>query len=105
MLKTMMMGCAVLLLAVAPAMAQDKDAPMRKGGHGGGLMAAADTDKDGVVTKDEFNALNGKRFDAMDADHDGKITEAELSKHREAMKARHAARKAEKSETVTKTSE
>lgn len=36
-----------------------------------------DTDKDGVVTKAEFDALRASRLKAMDADGDGKVSEAE----------------------------
>jgi hypothetical protein len=32
-------------------------------------IAAADTDKDGTVTKDEYLGLVEKRFKAADADH------------------------------------
>jgi len=37
-----------------------------------------DTNKDGVVTKAEFDAGHAKHFKAMDANHDGKITVAEM---------------------------
>jgi Ca2+-binding EF-hand superfamily protein len=37
-----------------------------------------DTNKDGVVTKAEFDAGHAKHFKAMDANHDGKVTVEEM---------------------------
>ena len=52
-----------------------------KGDHGqrggGMMMKMADTNKDGVVGKDEFLTAHGKHFDLMDANHDGQLTKAE----------------------------
>jgi opacity protein-like surface antigen len=48
----------------------------------GGAMIAAmfpDPDHDGVTTKDEMLAGSAARFDALDADKDGKLSEAERS--------------------------
>ncbi len=51
-------------------------------------MMEADTNKDGVISKDEFMAAHqaraNKMFDMMDTNHDGKIDQAE----RDAMKGK-----------------
>jgi len=64
-------------------------------GHGEGMMKMADTNGDGAISKSEFMAAAMKRFDTMDANHDGQVTKAERQAAREAMKARWEARKAE----------
>lgn len=49
-------------------------------------MMRADVNKDGVVTKDEVDRLDsrlGRRFQAADADGDGKLTLREFEKLRE----------------------
>ncbi|WP_395392178.1 EF-hand domain-containing protein [Novosphingobium sp. BL-8A] len=47
------------------------------GGDRGDMMAMADTNKDGSISKAEFVAAAMKRFDAMDTNHDGQVTKAE----------------------------
>jgi len=42
-------------------------------------FAAADPDKDGTLTKDEFLTVVEKRFKAADPDNDGTIDQKELS--------------------------
>lgn len=61
----------------------------------GGMMMVrmADANKDGVVTKDEFVAAALKRFDAMDADHDGTVTPAERKAAMAAMRTKWRDRK------------
>ncbi len=53
-----------------------------------GMLQDADTNKDGVISRDEFMAAHqarmNKMFDMMDTNHDGKIDQAE----RDAMKAK-----------------
>jgi len=39
---------------------------------------AADTDKDGTVSKDEYLAVVERRFKAADADNDGSLSDAEF---------------------------
>ena len=45
---------------------------------GGKFMQFFDTNHDGIVTLDEFEAASKSRFDIMDADHNGVITEQEF---------------------------
>ena len=43
-----------------------------------GDLTAADLDKDGTLSKDEYLAVVEKRFKAADVDHDGTLTAKEL---------------------------
>jgi Ca2+-binding EF-hand superfamily protein len=45
----------------------------------GQLFAAADKNGDGVVSKQEFLDERAKRFDAMDTNHDGWLSQDELA--------------------------
>ena len=57
---------------ISPASAQDAPPPP----PGGGMMRA-DTNHDGVITRDEVLADADQRFARMDTNHDGKIDQAE----------------------------
>ena len=78
----MKIALAGLMLATlaAPALAQDGPPPAGGPGPrgGGGMMMRADTNGDGVVTREEALALAGERFDRMDLNHDGKLTRDEM---------------------------
>lgn len=76
----------------------------RDGGHhgmrgpdrdhmGGMMLGMADTNHDGVVTKDEFVAAALKHFDMMDANHDGTVTPAERKAAMAAMRTKWRDRK------------
>jgi hypothetical protein len=62
-----------------------------RGGHGGGMRAAPamDADKDGRISKAEFEARALARFDRADADRNGVLTAAERQASHAAMKAQH----------------
>jgi hypothetical protein len=62
-------------LIAAPAFAQD-GAPQRGGGMAA-MLDRLDTNHDGVITKDEFNADLATRFAALDTNKDGKVSEEE----------------------------
>lgn len=49
----------------------------RGGAHGEMMMAMADANHDGVVTRDEFVAARLKMFDMADTNHDGQLTPEE----------------------------
>lgn len=62
--------------------AQDgqRDGHPRLGMHRGGgrmMMQGADANNDGVVTREEFVAAAGQRFDRLDSDRNGTLTAAE----------------------------
>jgi hypothetical protein len=66
----------------------------RMAGRGMGMMKMADTDGNGALSRAEFTAAALKRFDRIDADRNGTVTETERKTAREAMRAQWQARKA-----------
>ncbi|WEK45291.1 MAG: EF-hand domain-containing protein [Candidatus Andeanibacterium colombiense] len=68
-------------------------AGFRGSGPGGGpdMLAKADSNKDGALSRAEFEASTLARFDATDANHDGTVTPDE---RRAAMEERRAERAA-----------
>ncbi|WP_084581003.1 EF-hand domain-containing protein [Sphingomonas azotifigens] len=75
----------------APAAAQDGPRGPRPD-----PLAMADQNKDGIVTRDEMLASVATRFNAMDANHDGKVTPEEREAYHAAQRARMAGRMAPK---------
>jgi Ca2+-binding EF-hand superfamily protein len=55
-------------------------------GHRGGFALFADADKDGAITKAEFQASALQRFDRLDANHDGTVTREEAKAARDNMR-------------------
>ena len=54
------------------------------GGRHGGMMAMADANKDGKISKAELTAALDARFAKMDANHDGKLTKEDREISRQA---------------------
>ncbi len=55
-----------------------------RGGRGGGAgMMMADTNKDGAISKAEFDAQSAQRFAKLDTNSDGKIDATEMQAQRE----------------------
>lgn len=54
------------------------------GGRQGAMMAKADANQDGKISKAELTAALNARFDKLDANHDGKLTEEDRALNREA---------------------
>ena len=52
----------------------------------GGMMRLADADKDGTITKAEFEAAALARFDRLDANKDGTVTPDEAKAARDSMR-------------------
>ncbi len=93
--KTLLALTMGLLMTAGVASAQDQQmtpssdsaAPAQNGGEHRGppsaekTIARLDTDKDGTISKAEAagNPHMAGRFDTIDADHDGKLTAAELT--------------------------
>ncbi|MDE2620909.1 MAG: EF-hand domain-containing protein [Sphingomonadales bacterium] len=57
-------------------------------GMAGGMARMMDSNGDGNVSRDEFVGGSLRRFDMIDADHDGQLTKAERQAAMEAMRAR-----------------
>ena len=55
------------------------------GGFGGGMIAMADTNKDGQVTQAEAEAMALQHFDQMDTNRDGQVTPEERRAGRQMM--------------------
>lgn len=71
---------------------QDAKAPPAKDSHEGGCgMAKMDSDKDGRLSRAEFDAAHKgeeEKFASHDLDGDGFISQAEMDKHHGDMKAK-----------------
>lgn len=75
-LAAALLGSAVLAdNAAAPPDAM----PMMDGPMGGKGLTAADTDKDGKISKAEFEAWRASRMTAIDTDKDGKLSADEIA--------------------------
>lgn len=66
-------SCTVL--AASSAWACD---PMHQGQPCGKHAEGMDANKDGAISKKEFDAFHNKHFKELDANHDGKIVSAEM---------------------------
>lgn len=66
-----------LATAALAAHADPGPFPQHRGGFQR-LLEAADTNGDGVLSRDEALAFAAKRFDALDANHDGQLTAEEV---------------------------
>lgn len=83
-MKTLYTSLTLALIALAPVSAMAADAPMHdKMGH----WKEADTNGDGVISKQEFMAEQEKRFKEIDTNGDGNISQDEMQAHREKRKA------------------
>lgn len=90
--KFLMLGIAAVSMAVAaPAMAE---APKHKGK--GDIFAYHDTNKDGVITKDEFLAKAEERFGMLDTNGDGQVTKEEHDAKKAAWKEKMKEHRAKK---------
>jgi Ca2+-binding EF-hand superfamily protein len=77
-------SCTVFTASIAIACE-----PMHEGLFGEKIFAAMDSNKDGVISKKEFDAFNNKHFKEMDSNHDGKITPEEFQPAHSLMKKDH----------------
>ena len=63
--------------------------------HGGKMFAKADTNGDGIVSKEEFLKHSETKFMKIDADGDGSITKEEIKAHRKAKREKRRERRKE----------
>ena len=73
MSRIVIASCTVFTASVAFACE-----PMHEGRFGESVFAEMDTNKDGAISKKEFDAFHNKHFKELDANHDGKITQEEF---------------------------
>lgn len=81
-------GLIVLAGVSAVALASTDEA----GGspHRGEMYATTDTNKDGVISKDEFKARGDEKFNKLDTDKDGAVTKEEVSQEAARRAAEHS---------------
>ena len=79
-MKPLLAGIAAFL-ATAGGLALAQSPP-------GNPMMRADANGDGVVTREEYLAQAGQRFDRMDLNHDGKIDQSEMQQIGQRMRGR-----------------
>lgn len=97
-MKNLLMFTALALVVGAPlALAKGCGEGQHNGKKGPHMMEKMfehhDTNKDGVISKEEFMASAETRFTEADADGDGSITKKEMmEKHKERMETKHQER-------------
>lgn len=64
------------------------------------MFKDTDTDGDGFITKEEWQAKGDKMFSEIDANHDGKISKDEMKAHHDMKRAEWEKHKAEHEEKV-----
>ena len=83
----------VALTAAAPSGAAEGPAAPA-GGHGlAAFMGSYDTDRDGVVTREEYDTVRKQRFMAADTNRDGWLSESEyVAEYEGRLKQQYAGR-------------
>ena len=96
MKKTLALTLVAGLAFGSTALAQGTDRAQSKHERGAKLLARLDQNADGKLSRQELQAQALKRFEAADSDNDGKVTQAELSRHVAAKMAERQAKRAER---------
>ena len=65
-------------LGTNPARAEIEASEQHHGDMDGMMFQKLDTNRDGVISKAEFNAFNARHFKKLDTNNDGKLTPEEL---------------------------
>jgi hypothetical protein len=77
---------------------------MRGGRSGGAGMMMADTNKDGAISKAEFDAMSAQRFAKLDSNSDGKIDAAEMKAQHDKARAKMKKMRERRGDTPSPTS-
>ncbi|GAB4423042.1 MAG: hypothetical protein OHK0011_02660 [Turneriella sp.] len=80
-ISVFLLGAALAGFAVQAQNPPGKPGRKRPGGMPGRMLEMMDTNKDGKISKEEWQAHHEQRFTEMDADKDGSITAAEVQEH------------------------
>lgn len=64
-----------------------------RGGHQAKMMEKLDSDGNGSISYDEFQAMTKERFEKMDLDGNGDVTPEEMKEARKAMKDKHGGKR------------
>ena len=83
------------LMATAAVAAEPKPSEKPPIPHRGHLVAEMDTNKDGAVSKEEWQAKGEKMFAEIDANKDSKLSEEEIKAHYQLKRAMHDKRRLE----------
>lgn len=82
--------------------AEDSGNHKKIAGH---MFKENDIDKDGLISKSEWQAKGDKMFADADGNHDGNISPDEIKAHHEKKRAEHEARRAERQEKIAERKE
>jgi len=85
-MKKFLTLAALAAFIAAPAMAEDNKTPAEKEAHVNEWIKDADTDGNGTVSKAEFTADAGKKFDEADKNSDGQLSKDEKMEWKEEKK-------------------
>jgi Ca2+-binding EF-hand superfamily protein len=91
---TAMLAFAAASLATSALAQQPAAAPEARPGGGRVMMRHLDTDGDGTITLEEFEAVGERNFARMDADGDGRISAEDMNNAREDMMMQHRQQRA-----------
>jgi EF hand len=99
-----MMLCSLGLiaaLATSSAFATEPPAPAPDAAHKGSKMFEEnDSNKDGVISKDEWRARGDKMFSDTDANNDGKLSKEEIKAHHDKKRAEWKDRREDRKEKM-----
>lgn len=84
LVKLCALAALVMTIGTTQALAEHHEGHSKKDGS---MFEKIDTNKDGVVTKEETSAFHDAKFAEMDSNKDGKVTKEEAKVFKDARKA------------------
>lgn len=78
--RTIISACAIVVISLGGIAAMDSAQAQGMGGFADPieLFEQADANRDGVVSRDEYLAARVAKFDSLDRNHDGYLTDADF---------------------------